>query len=546
MKRIVTALLLLSGALLAQPLRKVPYRDIRPPDILEGPTIQANPNPRVPLAAIIRLKTDEPARVRLDIAGPVKRWSQVEKGFRTDHVIAVIAMRPARRHAIRVTAIDPAGNARTARTILVHSTPALPPDFPPLRIVTSNPPAMEPGAIGFAANFTTIGGGPNGSWKILLDRDGEVLWYFHDPTTGGGTLERLENGNFLMGLGGWELAAEVDPLGNVVMAWAPEKLVGDRPPGTILLATDTLHHEFFALPDEHPADFLALGSEARVYSGYPADEADPRILSPRAKVIGDIVLELRRDGTILRETRLLDLLDPYRICYDGLNGAFWNPVYQTPEFPSVRDWSHANAVIIDPSDGNYIVSLRHQDAIVKIVPGATGPDGVVWILGDPDRWRSPWKEKLLTPVGPAAFEWPFHQHAPELKPNGNLILFDNGNYRVVPPRTPAPSDTWYSRAVEYTIDEANGTLTQAWAFGGPFDVPQNDFYSRFLGDADPLRLTGNVLVTDGGKSNAQGVGFARVVEVTATEPPIPVFEVVIEDLSGQRNWTVYRSEKSGQ
>ena len=94
---------------------------------------------------------------------------------------------------------------------------------------------------------------------------------------------------------------------------------------------------------------------------------------------------------------------------------------------------------------------------------------VIWILGEPGRWVSPWAEKLLTPDLTSPFESSFHPHSPELTADGNLLLFDNGNHRAIPPDTPQPFDASYSRTVEYRVNEVQGTVKQIWAYGGLYD-----------------------------------------------------------------------------
>ncbi len=512
-----------------------------PPVFVDGPSVRQNPNPLVPLAAIVEAETNEATRIQLDISDGSRAWTVPAEGpYRVEHEVPVIRMRPGRDHVIGVTAIDRFGNRTVAADSLLFRSPDLPPGFPPLDIRKHEPSLMEPGPIAFAATVSDPDG-QSGSWRVILSRNGDVLWYHRDRSRGG-NMEVLRNGNLLLDFGGRELLVEIDSLGNAVASWTSRLYSGAPAPDALPVDTDSFHHEFQELPPGRGAFLLTLSTEARIYSDYPADEKRPSIRAPFAKVVGDVIIEFRRDGTIARETKLLDVLDPYRICYDSLEAGFWDPFYGDEEFPHVHDWAHTNSVILDPRDGNYIVSLRHQDAVVKIIPGAKDPSGVVWILGAPGRWVAPWADKLLTPIG-WPFAHPFHQHAPELTPVGNLVLFDNGNYRAIPPTLPLPPDSWFSRAVEYRIDEVHSTVRQFWAYGGRLDIPQNNFFSTFLGDADPLPKTGNVLVTDGGKTTPSGVNYARIVEVTREDPAVTVFEMVIREPDDSKSWRVYRAEK---
>ena len=109
----------------------------------------------------------------------------------------------------------------------------------------------------------------------------------------------------------------------------------------------------------------------------------------------------------------------------------------------------------NPPDDSVIVSVRHQDAVIKL-SRETGE--LVWILGTHAGWGDRWKAYLLNPVG--EFEWPYHQHAARTTRDGLLLLFDNGNDRAWPPETRTPDKEAYSRAVEFKIDEEQGTVEQ--------------------------------------------------------------------------------------
>jgi hypothetical protein len=280
-------------------------------------------------------------------------------------------------------------------------------------------------------------------------------------------------------------------------------------------------------------NFLTLGTELRRFPAYPASESDPNAARTTADVVGDVVAEIRRDGTIVNLWPLLDILDPYRIGFDSLSG-FWNREY--PEARNgTRDWSHANAVIEDSSDDSLILSLRHQDALVKLDRNS---GGLVWILGNPDGWESPWNRYLLRAEG--ELQWPYHQHGPTITPAGNILLFDNGNRRHRP--FDGGSDNSYSRAVEFAVDARRMTVSEVWSYGWPHD---EHFYSDAVGYAQSLPRTGNVLITDGARStdDVPRHRWARIVEVTHDSERQKVFELTIKDPPGPaaRDWLVYRA-----
>jgi hypothetical protein len=92
-------------------------------------------------------------------------------------------------------------------------------------------------------------------------------------------------------------------------------------------------------------------------------------------------------------------------------------------------------------------------------------------------------------VGPEILS---HQHAPVELANGNILVFDNGNFR-------AGVSTSYTRVVEINPT----TKAIAWQYT---DTPRQSFYCPFMGNAQRLS-NGNTHITD-----AAG---GRLFEVTA-------------------------------
>jgi hypothetical protein len=391
--------------------------------------------------------------------------------------------------------------------------------------MVSQPEKMEPGVTLFnlsSPRQSSLG------MLVAVNERGEVVWFYRSDR-GIGDARRMSNGNllFMEAVG----AAEIDMLGNVLRRWSPARATlveGDSM--SIPVATDMFHHELYEMPS---GQFLTLSTELRMLSQYPSSETDPEAPPETADVAGDVLVEFRSDGTVQNQWSLLSILDPFRIGFGSLGGQ-WDLIY--PEAVNgTRDWSHANAIIHDPSDDSMIVSVRHQDAIVKI-DHKTG--NLIWILGEPGGWNPPWSRYLLRPAGDV--QWPYHQHAPMITPRGTLLLFDNGNFRHRP-FDGRPNEN-YSRAVEYSIDREHMTVSEVWSYGGPGDEM---FFSNALGDADWMPLTGNVLITDGSRAEPSRGRFARIVEVTHAQPARKVFEVIVRDApaSVPLGWQVYRSER---
>ncbi|MAF67353.1 MAG: hypothetical protein CMJ84_17065 [Planctomycetes bacterium] len=515
----------------AEPATQSPVRVRQPALYVDQPVLSPNPNPAVPLAAVITFETRTPTRTELAFKEGDRSWVvQVEDGFGLSHRVPVLEVRPGRTHWITVWSEKPNGERIAAPAPLVFETPPLPDDFPPVLPLVSVPSEMEPGVTLVNVNASRY----EESYLLMIDAEGEVVWFYRVMQYLG-DVQRLRNGNILYMYDRTSLA-EIDVFGDVVQEWFAAGINSkNAPPDATLVDVNAFHHDVIELPEDLEADFMVLSTELRVFPDYPAGEVDENTCLPHADVVGDVIVEFRRDGTIVAQWPLLDILDPYRVCYDSMSDT-WGMTYQT----LTRDWSHGNSVFYDANDDSWIYSARHQEAVIKV----SRADGELrWILSPHGRWEGPWKDKLLRPTGGGPFSWSYHQHAAEITPSGTVLLFDNGNHRAVPPDPPQPEGMLYSRAVEYDVDEQAKTVRQVWEYGGPTG---DSWYSHAYGDADSQPQTGNVLVTDGARSADSEYPHAnvRLVEVTREATPRVVWELRIADTTAFGNsWSAYRAER---
>ena len=160
---------------------------------------------------------------------------------------------------------------------------------------------------------------------------------------------------------------------------------------------------------------------------------------------------------------------------------------------SPNDWFHLNAIVWDGSD--VILSGRHSSAVVKMA----WPSGKIkWILASPFGWPTVFQKYLLTPAeGQTDFEWPYWQHSPMLLPDQDnnpdtidLLLFDNGTVRFGNSDVQEALNAhnlsaiqYYSRMVQYRINEKDHTIEQIWQYG---KERGEELYSDRCGDADWL------------------------------------------------------------
>jgi hypothetical protein len=149
--------------------------------------------------------------------------------------------------------------------------------------------------------------------------------------------------------------------------------------------------------------------------------------NPQAAVIGLIIQEIDGNKDVVFQWRSWDHFAITDVTHENL-------------LDSVIDYVHGNAIEID-NDGNIMISSRHLDEITKI-SRTTGE--IIWRLGG--------KNNQFTFVNDTLrFSY---QHAIRRIANGNITLYDNGNYHSPP----------FSRAVEYSLDESNKTATLVWQF----------------------------------------------------------------------------------
>jgi hypothetical protein len=283
------------------------------------------------------------------------------------------------------------------------------------------------------------------------------------------------------------LLLEMTRDGRILRQWYATGRYRDRAPPKdgIPVEAETFHHGVNLGPD---GSMLLLSMEIREYDNWPGSVSNPEAPRERAKVVGDIVMEVRPDGSKANEWRLLDLIDPYRITY-GSRANYW----AVRGYAGTMDWCHANGTAYDASDDAILVSLRTQDAIIK-VDRKSGR--LRWILGTHANWREPWSQKLLTPD--ASVAWQFHQHDCSITPSGTILCFDNGNHRAAPFAKTLPAAQNYSRAVEYAVDETSGTVRQVWSYG-----EAEGLFAGFQGGA--LRLPNrNTFITYGGICSING------------------------------------------
>lgn len=521
--------------------------------------VAVDPAPNSEHIPILSIETAEPTTVTVTADGEGHEVVTPPSTSGTAHEVPVLGLRTDRTYDLSITAKRSDGSVERSAKAAEYTTPPLPDEFPELK-VTSDAKRVAPGI-----TLIPLISGDSGALKdpdptakpsplatgrlVGLDQSGEVVWYYEselqvisvEPTPRGTLMLGIDEGTVL-NLDG--TLREIDLLGNTLGQWStkigdssgralPEPSEGDEP--VVSVDVDSMHHDAHELPN---GNIIALSTEL-----IEVDQQTGRTLcpaNPAKYLISDVVVEFERSGKVVGRWPVAEGYDPETrpgsdLCPPAPDTRAADG-WMYPEVTDERDWTHANAVTLDEANNTLIVSLRNIDGVIglRYQADADGPAGErLWDLGpDGD----------LAMQGDGLF--PYHQHGPDLRPDGTIVVFDDGNLR--PGTTDAGgTEPSFSRAVIYDVDPAARTVRQVWEhrdenpWGGPMFVP-------FLGDADPLE-NGNVLIVYGVFADADRRPHARIIEV---EPDIEGGgagdEVVLDVIVGEEEgagWVAYHAAK---
>jgi arylsulfate sulfotransferase len=328
----------------------------------------------------------------------------------------------------------------------------------------------------------------------VTDLSGNVLWSYDSGLLGlvANPLKLLPNGHFLINYstgasdGLDSVLQEVDLAGTLIWQMTASNLNAALAAATCAGCNITVvgtHHDFVLLPNGH---LILIASTQQNISG--------------TTVTGDVVIDLDPSHHPVWLWNEFDHLDVNR-----------QPM-------GLPDWTHTNAIIYSADDGNLVVSVRHQNWLLKIdYANGMGKGDVVWKLGYQGDFA------LMSGTDPT--DWFYAQHGPSFVSKNtagkfSLALFDNGNDRVfasgITCGTTGEPACLYSTVPILEIDETAKTATLAFH-------PTAPTYSIFGGNAGVLK-NGNVEFCE----SAGGPGVAGdIYEVTQDSSAQTVWQMQI-------------------
>lgn len=347
---------------------------------------------------------------------------------------------------------------------------------------------------------------PNSSIGIYaVDLAGNVIWAYNPGNIGGSDWyapKLLPNGDFIAlasTSSSKSLAAPLLPtnanlvrefnlVGNTVKEITMDELNAELAAKGYNLQLLVFSHDVTVLPNGHWL-VLATVQESVVLNGATAP----------TQVLGDAIVDLDTHLEPVWVWNEFDHLD--------VNRHPWN-------FP---DWTHTNAMIYSKGDGNLLVSIRHQNWIVKVdYENGAGSGNILWRLGEGGDF------KLVGGTDPT--DWSYAQHGISFASGYDtgvfpLAVMDNGDDRMYPGDTSNStcgvngSPACYSTVPIYNINENAMTATLIF-----HQIVPGDLYNAWGGNADVL-ANGDVEYDLCGLNPAA----SQVVEVTDQPDPQTVW-----------------------
>jgi len=320
---------------------------------------------------------------------------------------------------------------------------------------------------------------PTDTQAFATDLSGNVIWTYtfpHSSTDFLQGIQLLPNGNLLTLISYLSSVTtpqsssvineirEIDLDGNTVSSLTMDTLNQKLAQGNFrdaegnLYQLGSFHHSVLALPNGH---MVLLATYFKQFTNLPGKTGT-------TTVIGDALVDVDRNFNPDWVWNTFDHLDINR-----------HPM----NFP---DWTHSNGMLYSSDDHNLLLSMRHQNWIVKInFLDGTGSGDVMWHLGEGGDFM------LVGATDPA--DWFYAQHGMSyFTPNTTGVfrigMMDNGNDRIFPTGQvvcrpgAAANPQCYSTMPLLELNENNMTATMIEHY-----VPPPSYFSFFGGNAELLQ-----------------------------------------------------------
>ena len=324
-------------------------------------------------------------------------------------------------------------------------------------------PAFTPLAGGWAGEpdelilTTTIG--QEGGNVLLLNPDGEIVWYITFPSRYAPIHAEVsrDGEGFVYNY----LVREDDEEAGICQV----ELNGAK---GLCVVVPNSHHSFAQLPEGR---YAMLVADTRRVGEYLVE--------------GDALIEVAPNG------------DSF-ILYSPWDHLVWDPELQ-PDMDGYVEWTHANGVFYDEAGETVLVSMRNVSTIARV--DVTTAE-LLATYGGVDGWGFP-----------APSDTFIYAHGPALTADGQLLVFDNQDVRENDP----------SRVMRYALNAQEERLEPTYRYvpgdgrsvsvlGGVYELANGDLITSWGSSGEILRLTPQAKASWGLGSEAGFIlGAAQVV-----------------------------------
>ena len=357
---------------------------------------------------------------------------------------------------------------------------------------------------------------------VVTDLNANVLWTYYVPNIQGSDIEGaklLPNGDYLLSIGQGSNASffgtappagiisvrEVDLGGNTVKEITIDQLNTKMVAAGYNIKLQQFHHDITPLPNGH---WIVLSNTSQFFPNVTG-------IGP-SNVLGDVIIDLDANMNPVWVWNEFDHLDVNRHPY---------------MFP---DWTHTNAVVYSPDDGDLIVSMRHQNWVVKVdYKNGEGAGDILWRLGEGGDF------KLVNGTDPT--DWNYAQHFPSFFSTNtsgsfSLGLMDNGNDRSFPANvtcgTTGQPPCVYTTIPVFQIDEGAKTATLTF-----HQILPASLFSVFGGNTE-LLANGNIEYDLAGVTINGSYINSDIYEVTPTSTPQTVWQMQLRGSAAYRGYRI--------
>lgn len=417
---------------------------------IETPLIITNPYKTAPLTALICFTTETATSCEVLVKGTSKNTDICYKieGINTTHFIPVYGLYADSTNTVKITLIE--SNITSEYKI---KTDPLPANMQPIEVEKQ----LESDEV--QITFITD------TFVRAFDQQGKIRWYLIEEIT----LPSISPICFLKN-------------GNIA-----------------IMNNKLLHHLYYvsgifevSMLGKIENEFLVTGANHEILE---LNNGDLLVSCEKSNVTTEdyIVIIDRKTGEVKSDFDLKEILKikpegdityqcclyAYRKILDKDKDIADKQIQAEVKLKFMYDWLHMNSVYYNEAENFIIISSRVKDSVIKI---DTTTKEIVWIFTDSNiGWCEELADKILKPTNFDTPNYCYGQHSAQIAPTGELIIFDNGNFRSKDIQKVISPNENYSRGVAYTIDEQAMTITQTFSYG-----ENQSTYSCYLGNIEQI------------------------------------------------------------